>query len=196
MSMQDAFISTNGTGAGSSQAKRSIANKSVAGSVVTVQFSKDYDDHLITLDTSTLSPMMQAMLAAQGAGAVIQAAYTGLNVTDPRQAAQEMVERLKAGTWHPGPARGEALPNPLIQATAEYLSKQSGNPYPFERVEEKFLPAYQRQHGLADVGAARRKLRQHPEISARIAQIEAERAKLAAQRAKGGHRENLLDIEA
>lgn len=185
---------TNGTGTAPA-AKRKIANSTVSGSTISVQFSEHFGKHLLTLDTSTLSPEMQAMLAAQGAAGVIQGAYTSPGA-DPIKAANDMVARLKAGTWHPGPARGEALPDPLVQATAEYLAKQTGQDYPYDRVEEKFLPAYQVRHGLGSIGAARRKLRMHPDIAPRIAQIESERSKAAALRAKGGHRENLLDLDA
>lgn len=196
MSMQDQpSTHTNGTGASAPQAKRKIANSTVTGSTVNVQFSSAFHNELVTLDTSTLSAEMQGMLAAQGAASVIQGGYSAPGA-DPVKAAKDMVARLRAGTWHPGPARGEALPDPLVQATAEHLAKQSGKDYPYERVEDVFLPAYQERHGLGSIGAARRKLRQHPDIAPRIAQIESERSKAAAMRAKGAHRENLLDLDA
>jgi hypothetical protein len=183
---------TNGT----FPAKRRIANSTIAGGVVTVQFSEAFGNAVVTIDTGKAPDNgTRDLLAAQGAATVIQNAYSATGAKDdPVKAAETAVAAILAGTWMPGPPRSEVLVDSLLQATADHLSKESGKAYPVELVSEKFLPAYQAKHGFQNVGAARRRLRTHPDIARRIAEIEADRAKHARDKVKGAHSESLLDI--
>jgi hypothetical protein len=185
-----------GNGLYTAPVKRKIANTTIAGAMVTVQFTEAFGSAVVTIDTNKAPDNgTRELLAAQGAATVIQNAYSATGAKDdPVKAAKEAVAALMAGTWMPGPPRSEVLPDPLLVATADHLTKESGKTYSVDQVLETFLPAYQRKHGYDSVGAARRRLRTHPDIARRIAEIEADRAKHARDKVKGAHSESLLDI--
>jgi hypothetical protein len=182
-----------GNGLYTAPVKRKIANTTIAGAMVTVQFTEAFGGAVVTIDTSKAPD--NGLLAAQGAATVIQNAYSATGAReDPVKAAKEAVASLMAGTWMPGPPRSEVLPDPLLVATADHLTKESGKTYSVDQVLETFLPAYQRKHGYDSIGAARRRLRGHPDIARRIAEIEADRAKHARDKVKGTPSESLLDV--
>lgn len=182
----------NGTAGAPRAAKRKIASATVSGSTVELRFSKEFGDRVIKLDTAKVPADCRNALSAQGAVSVIQTSYS--NADDPVAAAEDVVNRLLAGDWRPGPPRGLAPSDPLLQAIAEHLSHESKKVVSMEHVEKNFLPSYQKHYNLANVAAARRKLRGHPDVAARVAQIEAARAKLAADKVKGVAHESLLNI--
>lgn len=123
-------------------------------------------------------------LLAYGAAAAVQTAYS--NADAPVEAAREALGRIMAGKWAPGLPRHEREIDPLLLALAEHLHKTP------DYVEEHFFRNYCEKHGYLDsdgkpvIGTAKRQLRQHPEIAARIAKILADRAAKAAKAAKGG----------
>lgn len=174
MTLQDVHTSTNGA-ATTSKPKRKIATSSVDGAILTVKFSDSYNSQVLTLDAAKLPAALQPSLVALGAAGLIQAAYS---VADkPVEAAQKMIDRLMKGDWTPGRA-ATAEPDELVVALADHLKESH------EYVEQTYLPGYAAKHGLASVGAARRKLRAHPTIAAKVAEITAERAKAALAAAK------------
>lgn len=187
---QDAGL-TNGAAA-PAQAKRKIANATITGPVVLIQFSDLYAKQAVEIDTSKVPDASRELLTAQGAAAVIQTAYSAAE--DPVAAAQAAVAKMLSGEWRPGPPRGEVQTDPLLEAIAGHLSHESKKHVSVEHVEEKFLPAYQAKHQLSNIASARRRLRAHPDISARVAAIEAARAKAVADKLKGSTAESLLDV--
>lgn len=182
---------TNGAAA-PAPAKRKIANATITGPIVLIQFSELFGSAALEIDTAKVPGPSREMLAAQGAASVIQTAYSA--ASDPVAAAQAAIDKMLSGEWRPGPPRGEVQTDPLLEAIAAHLSHESKKHVSLEHVEEKFLPAYMSKHALANIASARRRLRAHPDISARVAKIEADRAKAVADRLKGNTAESLLDI--
>jgi hypothetical protein len=170
--------------------KRKIANATITGPVVEIQFSDLYGSAKLTIDTSKTGDNTRALLAAQGAASVIQTSYSAAE--DPVAAATSAIDRMMSGDWRPGPPRGEPPMDPLVQAIAEHLAHETKKPYSPEKVLEEFIPAYQARHALTNISVARRRLRAHPDIAARVAHIEAARAKAASDRVKGTSAESLL----
>jgi hypothetical protein len=153
--------------------KRRIANSTIDGSIVTVSFTSG---EKLTLDAAKIPSSITPAVTAYGAANIVQTAYNASK--EPVKAAQGMIARLLAGDWQPGRPKSEIEPDPLVVALAEHLKKDHGF------VEDTYLPAYASKHGLGSVGAARRKLRTHPDVAPRIAEITAERAKAAMTAAK------------
>src|SRR5271163_2532469 len=122
---QDIHTGSNGA-APTPRTKRKIANSTIDGPAVDVQFSEAFKSLKLSIDTTKVPTATLALLAAQGAASVIQTAYGSAD--DPVAAAQDAIKRLLTGEWRPGPARGEALPDPLLQAIADHLSKERGTP--------------------------------------------------------------------
>jgi hypothetical protein len=170
--------------------KRRIAVAAFDGGVGTLKFSDAFGGHVLTVDTKKLPAAYKDHLAAYGAVTAIQAAYSVAE--NPFQAAQDTLARLERGEWSPGPPRREAEPDELLQALKEHLEKETGKPITHGHVEKTFIPAYQAKHGLGSVGAARRRLRSHPDIAPRVAAIQAERARNVAASVKGAPKESLV----
>jgi hypothetical protein len=181
---------TNGAGH-TSTPKRKIASASYAGAVGTLTFQGSFSGTELSLDTGSVPPAQRDALAAYGAITAMQAAY-GASPDDPIGAAKACMAKILNGTWSPGPPRREAEVDPLVEALRAHL--HSGKPdgsITHAYVEHHYIPAYQAKHGFASVGAARRKLREHPDIAAGIAKINADRAAKLAASLKKAPKESL-----
>jgi hypothetical protein len=171
------------TGNGVTQAppakKRRIASSSFDGHIGKIEFATG---EIVEIDATKIPDSIGELVKAYGAISVIQTAYSASDA--PVEAAQAMVKRLYSGDWRPGLPRRQAEPAILTQALATHLKK------PPEFIDEVWLPAYAKKHGL-DLGSARRKVRAHGDIAGLIAKITAERAAAAAAHAKKVPRESL-----
>lgn len=162
--------------------KRKIANTTISGGVASIQFSAAFGNKLVEVDTRKLPEVVRDNAAAYGVSAIVQSAY---NLSDdPVGAAEAAVKRLQSGEWSPGLPRREAEPDVLTAALMRHLSKDA------QHVETHFYPAYAAKHDL-EVGAAKRKLRAHPDIATLIAEITAERAKRVSAAVRKAPRESL-----
>lgn len=163
--------------------KKRIAHASFEGAIGRVEFSDIYKGAVVEIDFAAIPDVVKPLVGAYGAVQIIQTAYNSSD--DPVNAARAMVKRLLAGDWKPGLPRRDAEPEPLIAALADHLNKDPAF------VEEVYLPAYMQKHGLESTGAARRRLRAHPDIAHKIAAITAQRAAKAAQAVRKAPREDL-----
>lgn len=174
---------TAANGALPPRTKRRVASTSIEGSTVTIKFLQS--DREVSIDTSKLPVGVQPNVQAYGVGAILQGAYGNAEEGAEADACEAMAKRLMSGDWRPGLQRASAEPDALLVALADHLDKD------VDYIEGTYLQAYAYRHGLTSQAAARRKLRAHPEIAAKVASITAERAKRAAEAAKKAPREAL-----
>jgi hypothetical protein len=188
---------TNGSGS-HVPTKRRIASSSIDGSNLTVKFSNDITTEPgaeLSADTSTKTfDATRDMLAAVGLATVVQNAYSQPSAKDdPVAAARKALSAVLSGTWRPGPPRGEPQQPALFEALVGHMAAEGSPTFSAADIPQ-FLSRYAQKHDLKTTGAAQRKLRTHPDISKRIAEIEAARAKSAKDKVKSAPRESLLDV--
>ena len=186
--MTDLSNQTGGNGAvalapAAAKTKRRIATASFDGHVGKIEFTAEHGGETVEIDATKIAGSIADVVKAYGAVNIMQTSYNTSN--DPVGAAKAMVKRLYSGDWRPGIPRRVAEPEVLTSALATHLQK------PPEYIEEVYLPAYAKKHGIERIGDARRKLRAHPVIADLIAKITAERAAQASQAARKSPREAL-----
>lgn len=169
--------STGNGAAPTSTVRRRIANTSIVGSEAQIKFAAE----TVTIDAAKIHASIKDQVAAYGASAIAQIAYT--NADDPVAGAKAIRDRLYRGEWRPGLPRREAEPDVLTAALAEHLGITT------EAVDD-WVGRYATKKGMAP-GGARRALRAHPDIAVLTARITADRARKAAQAAKAAPHEKL-----
>lgn len=163
--------------------RKRIASASFTGSVGRIEFTETYGNAIVEVDFDKIADSIKSTVGAYGAVQIVKTAYNSSD--NPVEAVKTMVKRLAVGDWRPGIPKREAEPDPLTMALADHLGKDHAF------VEAVYIPAYKDKHGLDSLSAARRKLRMHPDVAAKIATIAAQHAAKAAQAARKAPREDL-----